>query len=210
MSVSLETAPRSHRPHEAQEHYLRRLARARLKRSELREIETLYARLDADRAAHGLPPAERPEWSPVDILEWQDLNASERYLDLETYALAADRATQPQTERTTLQPIRTYRVLNKSNYARALPADAVYIGRGSKWGNPFVIGRDGNRDQVVAKHEYWLSRQNDLLRQIDELKGRDLVCYCSPLACHGNLLVKLANASRDDRIAWWKQMRVAH
>ncbi|HQT85715.1 MULTISPECIES: DUF4326 domain-containing protein [Acidiphilium] len=210
MSVSLETAPRSHRPHEAQEHYLRRLARARLKRSELREIETLYARLDADRAAHGLPPAERPEWSPVDILEWQDLNATERYLDLETYALAADRATQPQTERITLQPIRTYRVLNKSNYARQLPADAVYIGRGSKWGNPFVIGRDGTREEVTAKHEYWLSRQNDLLRTIDELKGRDLVCYCSPLACHGQILLKLANASRDDRIAWWKQMRVAH
>ncbi|MDD2878367.1 MAG: DUF4326 domain-containing protein [Acidiphilium sp.] len=210
MSVSLETAPRSHRPSEAQDHYLRRLARARLKKSELREIEAIYARLDADRAAHGLPPAERPEWSPVDILEWQDLNATERYLDIETYALAADRAAEPRIEHTPLQPARTYRVLNKKTYARQLPADAVYIGRGSKWGNPFILGRNDSRDEIAAKHEHWLSRQNHLLRSIDELKGRDLVCFCAPLTCHGDLLLKLANASRDERIAWWKQMRVVH
>ncbi|MGC9271621.1 DUF4326 domain-containing protein, partial [Acidiphilium sp.] len=104
----------------------------------------------------------------------------------------------------------THRVLNRTTYARQLPADAVYIGRGSKWGNPFVVGRDGSREDVIAKHEHWLSRQNDLLRQIDELKSRDLICHCSPLPCHGLILLKLANASRDDRIAWWKQMRVAH
>ena len=69
----------------------RRLTRARLKKSERAEIASLYERLDAERAAAGLPPADRVPWSPADILEWQDLTPGERYLDLKTYALASDR-----------------------------------------------------------------------------------------------------------------------
>lgn len=91
-TIEITTTLRSHRPGEAIEHYLQRLARARLKRSELREIDTIYARLDAERAAVGLPSAECAPWSPVDILEWQDLTATERYLDLKGYADAGDRA----------------------------------------------------------------------------------------------------------------------
>ena len=87
-----DTAPRSHRPNEAPEHYARRLARARLKKSELAEISGIYARLDAERAAAGLPAAERAPWTPADILELQDLTATERYLDLRGYAAAGDRA----------------------------------------------------------------------------------------------------------------------
>jgi len=86
------TALRSHRPSEAIEHYLQRLARGRLTRPELREIDTIYARLDVESAVVGLPSAERAPWSPVDILEWQDLTATERYLDLKGYADASDRA----------------------------------------------------------------------------------------------------------------------
>jgi hypothetical protein len=87
-----ETTLRSHRPLETAENYARRLARARLKKSERAEIATLYERLDAECAAAGLPPADRVPWSPVDILEWQDLTRRERYLDLKTYALASDRS----------------------------------------------------------------------------------------------------------------------
>ena len=43
------------------------------------------------------------------------------------------------------------RVLNK--HKAGVPSGAVYIGRGSKWGNPFRIGEDGNRATVIAKHE---------------------------------------------------------
>lgn len=82
---------------------------------------------------------------------------------------------------------------------------AVYIGRGSKWGNPFVIGRDGDRETVIAKHARWLRGQHHLLRALDELRGRDLICFCAPLACHGDLLRRLANASREERIAWWRE-----
>ena len=94
-------------------------------------------------------------------------------------------------------------VLNKK--FTGVPAGAVYIGRGSKWGNPFVIGRDGDRAAVIAKYESYLRRRHDLLRALDELRGKDLLCFCAPLACHGDLLLRLANATRAERIAWWKQ-----
>lgn len=97
------------------------------------------------------------------------------------------------------------RVLNKRN--AGLPAGAVYIGRGSKWGNPFRIGPDGDRAAVIAKHERWLADQHQLLRALDELTGRDLVCFCAPLACHGDLLRRLANAGREERIAWWRNVQ---
>jgi hypothetical protein len=94
------------------------------------------------------------------------------------------------------------RVLNKHEVG--VPAGAIYFGRGSKWGNPFRIGPDGDRAAVIAKYARWLRDQHHLLRALDELRGRDLVCWCAPLACHGDLLLWLANAIREDRIAWWR------
>jgi len=94
------------------------------------------------------------------------------------------------------------RVLNK--HRDGVPAGAVYIGRGSKWGNPFRIGPDGDRAAVIAKHEAWLRDQHDLLRTLDELRGKNLVCFCAPRTCHGDVLLRLANADRAARIAWWR------
>lgn len=95
------------------------------------------------------------------------------------------------------------KVLNK--HAVGIPAGAVYIGRGSKWGNPFRIGRDGDRAAVIAKHDAWLRDQHELLRSIGDLRGKDLVC--APAACHGDLLLWLANGSRDEMVAWWRATR---
>jgi hypothetical protein len=92
------------------------------------------------------------------------------------------------------------RVLNKRQTGVA--AGAIYSGRGSKCGNPFRIGPDGDRNMVVALHARWLRTQHPLLRSLDELRGRDLVCFCAPAACHGDLLLRLANATREARIAW--------
>jgi hypothetical protein len=83
------------------------------------------------------------------------------------------------------------RVLNK--HAVGVPSGAVYIGRGSKWGNPFVIGRDGDRDEVCDKYALWILQQPDLMRCIGELEGRDLVCFCAPKRCHGDILLRWAN-----------------
>lgn len=69
----------------------------------------------------------------------------------------------------------------------------VYIGRPSKWGNPFVIGRDGTREEVVAKYREWLLQQPELMAALPELKGKVLACWCAPELCHGHVLVELAN-----------------
>lgn len=99
------------------------------------------------------------------------------------------------------------KVLNKR--VDGIPVGASYIGRGSKWGNRFIIGADSDRETVIAKHERWLADQHDLLRALDELRGCDLVCFCAPRSCHGDLLCRLANATRDERIAWWRRMKAA-
>ena len=80
-------------------------------------------------------------------------------------------------------------VLNKRNSSKG-----VYIGRPSKWGNPFVIGADGSRADVVRKFEEYL-KSNPMLMEAakKELKGKDLVCFCAPLACHGDVLSRIAN-----------------
>jgi hypothetical protein len=90
-----------------------------------------------------------------------------------------------------------------------VPAGAVYIGRATKWGNPFRIGPDDDRTAVIAKFERWLADQHQLLRALGELRGRDLVCFCAPWPCHGDLLLRLANAPREARIAWWRAVKAA-
>jgi hypothetical protein len=85
----------------------------------------------------------------------------------------------------------TPRVLNK--YRDGFTEGSVYIGRPSKWGNPFVIGRDGNRTQVIERYRQFILTQPHLMQALNELKGRDLVCFCKPQACHGDVLIELAN-----------------
>jgi hypothetical protein len=76
-----------------------------------------------------------------------------------------------------------------------IPAGAVYVGRPSKWGNPFVIGRDGTRAEVIAKYRVHLG-DSGLIEQIGELRGKDLICWCSPAPCHADVLLELANAPK--------------
>lgn len=68
----------------------------------------------------------------------------------------------------------------------------VYIGRGSKWGNPYIIGRDGTREEVIDKYrKYMVMRRKNLLNDLEELEGKRLGCWCAPRACHGDVLVTL-------------------
>ena len=69
-----------------------------------------------------------------------------------------------------------------------------YCGRGGIWGNPFFIGKDGTREEVIAKHREWIKTQPGLLALIPTLKGKRLGCYCRPLTCHCDTLAELANA----------------
>lgn len=74
---------------------------------------------------------------------------------------------------------------------RALSQGAVFIGRPSKWGNSYIVGRDGTREQVIERYRSWLHRQIETGRlNLGELEGRDLVCFCAPLPCHGDVLLE--------------------
>lgn len=80
--------------------------------------------------------------------------------------------------------------------------DYVYVGRAvrtyripaSKWGNPFKLGKDGDRDEVIALYREYLLNRPDLLAALPELRGKTLVCWCKPLTCHGDVLAELADA----------------
>jgi hypothetical protein len=69
----------------------------------------------------------------------------------------------------------------------------VYIGRGSKWGNPFIIGIHGSRQEVIELYRQYVEEHENLMNSIPELCGKVLGCYCKPLACHGDVLAEMAN-----------------
>lgn len=73
--------------------------------------------------------------------------------------------------------------LNKDSYD-------VYIGRPSKWGNPFSADEYGRAEAIKKYKEYILST-TELLYSLHELDGKTLGCYCKPLACHGDVLIEL-------------------
>lgn len=76
-----------------------------------------------------------------------------------------------------------------NKYANTAPSGAVYIGRGSRWGNPFRIGVDGTREEVIEKF------RTQILPKLncEELRGKHLVCFCKPAFCHGDLILTKAN-----------------
>ena len=92
---------------------------------------------------------------------------------------------------TDTQAARLPRILNK--HVHGVPKGAYYCGRGSPLGNPFVIGRDGTRDEVCDKYDAWIDDQPQLLPLIASLKGRDLVCFCAPKRCHCETVRRRAN-----------------
>lgn len=85
-------------------------------------------------------------------------------------------------------------VLNK--HKTGIPEGAIYIGRGSPWGNPFIIGRDGDRNDVCRKYKEHLWKElregRVSLKALAGLDSLDLVCFCAPLNCHGHVLEKAA------------------
>ena len=72
----------------------------------------------------------------------------------------------------------------------------VYIGRPSKWGNPFSIGSDGSRKEVIDKYRQFIKDHPQLLDELQELRGKVLGCWCKPGPCHGDVIVELL----EDRI----------
>lgn len=84
-------------------------------------------------------------------------------------------------------------VQNKKQY----DGPGVYIGRPSPWGNPFAIGLDGTRSEVLHKYAEWFLSQNEEFHKMTKrkLKGQRLVCWCRPFPCHGDFLAEWVNES---------------
>lgn len=77
----------------------------------------------------------------------------------------------------------------------------VYIGRPSKWGNPFshkertrAAFRTATREEAIRLYEGYVRNQPQLLADLYELRGKTLGCWCSPRPCHGDVLARLADA----------------
>jgi hypothetical protein len=75
----------------------------------------------------------------------------------------------------------------------------AYIGRPSPLGNPYKIGEDGSREQVIKRYDQWLrknakrtGRVQKLLKamrkKLDEGHDLELECWCAPLPCHGDII----------------------
>lgn len=80
----------------------------------------------------------------------------------------------------------------KNHYRdRREPGD-VTVMRPSKWGNPFKLGADGTRAEVIEKYRVWILG-SELMKDLEELRGKNLVCCCAPKACHADVLLELAN-----------------
>ena len=72
---------------------------------------------------------------------------------------------------------------------------AIYVGRPGEFGNEFEIGKDGTREEVIAKHKAALLKDPVRMARVREvLKGKSVICWYDPLPCHGHTLVEIANA----------------
>jgi len=83
------------------------------------------------------------------------------------------------------------KVLNKK--IDIISKNDVYIGKPTMWSNPFVIG-EFNREEAVSKYRIWIMSQPELIARVKkDLKNKNLVCFCAPKACHGDVLLEIAN-----------------
>ena len=77
--------------------------------------------------------------------------------------------------------------------ARVGDPNTVRVDRSTEWGNPYRIGRDGTRAEVIAKFEERLINDEGMRSRLPELRGKHLACHCAPLPCHAEVLLKYAN-----------------
>lgn len=74
-----------------------------------------------------------------------------------------------------------------------------YIGRGSIFGNPFKLGEDGTRDEVIEKYKFYfydrLSWDSYFKDRVESLRGCVIGCFCKPQACHGDIIKEYLDGS---------------
>lgn len=77
----------------------------------------------------------------------------------------------------------------------------IYIGRPSKWGNPFPAGENGRtRAEAIRTYREWIQQQPELMDSLHELEGKVLGCWCKPKPCHGDVLIELLEERRVSKL----------
>ena len=74
-----------------------------------------------------------------------------------------------------------------------MPPNAIYVGRPTKWGNPYVMTSIVDRQHVILLYEGWLKRRlEEDSTFLDDLKGKDLACWCPvEKSCHADVILKI-------------------
>ena len=104
---------------------------------------------------------------------------------------------------------RRMHLLNRRDFG-ALPPNAVPISRGTPFGNPFHIGVDGSRKDVIERYREWfhgrIKRDKQFRRDVLQLLGHDLVCWCAPKPCHGQVIIDWLR-SREEALVHRQTLR---
>lgn len=88
--------------------------------------------------------------------------------------------------------------MGKTQRVGVFESHDVYCARPSRWGNPFVIGKDGTRSECLKKYRQWLPAQLELMDDLPDLKGLRLACYCGKSeSCHVDTLIDFIEASEN-------------
>ena len=100
----------------------------------------------------------------------------------------------------------TVKVINKGYSSRTAIKLSLYIGRPTKWGNPFPLRKESRRNLVCDQYEALMATR--LIKgeitdeDFKEFDGKNLLCFCAPKRCHGDTLVMLYYLTHIERMNW--------
>lgn len=90
-------------------------------------------------------------------------------------------------------------MIKNMHHTKLVPG-GIRIDRATKWGNPFIMYKEEDRDHVCEQYEKWLKEQiaaGKISQQdLAALADHDLYCWCAPLRCHGEILHRMAQEAK--------------
>lgn len=109
------------------------------------------------------------------------------------------RETKNQTETTT-------KVINKGFSSKTAIRLSRYIGRPTKWGNPYPLKKEKDRDKVCDLYEVHIATRLINGEIVDEdfreFDGKNMLCFCKPKRCHGDTILMLYYMKHEERLEW--------
>jgi hypothetical protein len=107
-----------------------------------------------------------------------------------------------QTDKTT--EVQQVRIIQRRTMVTNIRNDQcdVYIGRPSPFGNPFQIGKHGDRTTVIQKYREWFYKKlndTEFSCKVNSLRGKRLGCWCAPDPCHGDIIVEYLEGKQNEK-----------